>query len=251
MDGFRRALVISTADRYFSLAANLVGLAVVSRLLTPSEIGVSVIGMAIAAFAQSVRELATTNFIIQRQTLSQHDVRVTFTILMLVTVVIVAIIALSAGVLAHLYSEPRLRWFLYIAALAILMELISAPIAALLRREMAIGKLAIITSTGDDHQCRIDNHAGCPRGKLHELRMGLARFDDMDFLSVAAGLEGFSNLSSVPEKLASNGVFRYLGRPRYGPLCDLRFRSVLRTRARIVVQRGGALQSRHHGQPSP
>src|SRR6185437_2807029 len=45
-------------------------------------------------------------------------------------------------------SEPRLRWFLYIAALAILMELISAPIAALLRREMAIGKLAIITSTG-------------------------------------------------------------------------------------------------------
>jgi O-antigen/teichoic acid export membrane protein len=104
--------------------------------------------MAIAAFAQSVRELATTNFIIQRQTLSQHDVRVTFTILMLVTVVIVAIIALSAGVLAHLYSEPRLRWFLYIAALAILMELISAPIAALLRREMAIGKLAIITSTG-------------------------------------------------------------------------------------------------------
>jgi O-antigen/teichoic acid export membrane protein len=73
---------------------------------------------------------------------------VTFTILLLVTLVIVAIIALSAGALARLYSEPRLRWFLYIAALAILTELISAPIAALLRREMAIGKLAAITSTG-------------------------------------------------------------------------------------------------------
>jgi O-antigen/teichoic acid export membrane protein len=148
MIGFRRALVISTADRYFALVSNFVGLAVISRILTPSEIGVSVIGMSIAAFGQAVRELATTNFIIQRPVLTTDDVRVTFTILLLVTLAITGTIVSTAGLLAQLYSEPRLQMFLYIAALAILMELISAPIAALLRRRMEFGVLALITSTG-------------------------------------------------------------------------------------------------------
>lgn len=148
MIGFRRALVISTADRYFALIANFVGLAAISRILTPSEIGVSVVGMSIAAFGQAVRELATTNFIIQRPVLTTDDVRVTFTILLLVTLAITGTMVSTAGLLAQLYSEPRLQTFLYIAALAILMELISAPIAALLRRRMEFGVLALITSTG-------------------------------------------------------------------------------------------------------
>ena len=148
MKGFRRALALATAERYFCLAANFVSLAVVSRLLTPSEIGVSVIGMAIAAFAQAVRELATTNFIIQRKDLTEVEVQVTFTNLLLLTLAITAVMAISAGELARLYSEPRLEAFLLISALAILSEVVSAPITALLRREMAIGKLAIIHTTG-------------------------------------------------------------------------------------------------------
>jgi O-antigen/teichoic acid export membrane protein len=148
MNGFRRALVLATSERYFCLAANFVSLAAISRLLSPSEIGVSVIGMATAAFAQSAREVATTNYIIQHKTLQREHVQVTFTILLLVSLAITSVLVLSAGALAHAYSEPRLKSFLYIAALAILLEAISAPVAALLRRDMAIGKLAIINMTG-------------------------------------------------------------------------------------------------------
>lgn len=148
MVGFRRALAISTADRYFVLASNFIGLAVLSRILTPSEIGVSVVGLSIAAFGQAVRELAPTNFIIQRPSLSNDDVRVMFTILLIATLAIIGCMASAAGFLARLYSEPRLEMFLYISCLAILAEVISSPISALLRRNMRFGVLAVITSSG-------------------------------------------------------------------------------------------------------
>src|SRR5690242_15236490 len=56
MTAVRRALLLSTADRYFTFASNFAVAAAVSRILTPAEIGVSVVGMAILGIALSVRE---------------------------------------------------------------------------------------------------------------------------------------------------------------------------------------------------
>ncbi len=147
MSGIRRALVLSTSERYFILAANFLTLAVVSRLLTPAEIGVSVLGMAIVTMALAVREFATTNFIVQKHQLNLEDVQTTFTILLLLTGAITFLIIVSAGSLAALYNEPRLAPFLRVFLVCVLIEVIGAPIAALLRREMAFGKLAVINMT--------------------------------------------------------------------------------------------------------
>lgn len=144
MNGMRRALLMAAGERYASLLISFVTLAVVSRLLTPAEIGVSVVGIAITTLILSAREFATTNFLIQHRDLQPEHVRATFAILLSVSVLIAVLLVLLSGGLALFYDEPRLAPYLRIAAAAILAETVGAIVAALLRRDMAFGTLAVI-----------------------------------------------------------------------------------------------------------
>lgn len=144
MRGLRRALILTTGERYFSLIANFITLSIISRLLTPDEIGVSVLGGAIAGTAMAFREFATPTFIIQRANLSKDDVRTVATIQVLVSVVTGVSIFLLSALLAKTYHDDRLGMFLRIVSLAVIFEAVGITIAALFRREMAFEKLAVI-----------------------------------------------------------------------------------------------------------
>ncbi len=148
MTDIRRAIVLSTSDRYVTLAASLLTLAIISRLLTPAEIGVSVLGMAMVTLALSLREFAAPNFLIQRKELKLVDVRSTFTILAIATSAISLLIMASASGLATFYDEPGLVPYLRVLSLWVLIQAIGIPINTLLRREMAFGKLAVVNMTG-------------------------------------------------------------------------------------------------------
>src|SRR5262245_19921446 len=101
----RRAFAFTTAQRYLAMAINFVTLIVLSRLLTPQEIGTSAVGTAIALLAISARDFASTNFFIQRRELSVEDVRGGFTIMLLFTVGTVSALALSAPWLASAFGD--------------------------------------------------------------------------------------------------------------------------------------------------
>ncbi len=103
----KRALLISTGDRYLALASNFATIALVSRILTPAEVGVSVIGMAFVGFAMSAREFASANFLIPRQELDRNEVRGTFTVMLSLTLLIAAALAWTAPLLAGIYDENR------------------------------------------------------------------------------------------------------------------------------------------------
>lgn len=148
MAGIRRALLLSTGDRYFSLISNFLTVAIVSRMLTPAEIGVSVIGMAIVGFASSVREFASSSFVIQRPDLTRTDIQSAFTVMLGFTLLIASVLLLAAPFLANFYEEAGLRAYLRIVALGMMLDLISTIIITLLRRDMAFGKVAAINVAG-------------------------------------------------------------------------------------------------------
>lgn len=148
MAAFKKALLLSTGERYFALASNFVTVALVSRIMTPEEIGVSVIGMAIVGIAMSGREFASANFLIQRQDLTRDEIRGAFTVMLLLTMMITSILALIASPLAGAYGEPRLVPYLRVIAASLFLELIATPILTLLRRDMAFDKVAIINVCG-------------------------------------------------------------------------------------------------------
>src|SRR3990172_714961 len=130
MIGVRRALIIATADRYLGVVSNFVMVAAVSRLLTPGEVGVWAIGSAIAVIAVSIREFATTTYLIQRRELAREDVRAAFTVMLLLTTLISGVLAASAAWVAAAYGAENLTLYIQLVAMSMLVDLIAAPIAA-------------------------------------------------------------------------------------------------------------------------
>ena len=144
MTNFRRALLLVTVGNYFSQAIRFALIAVVSRLLTPEEIGISVIGAGTMTIAYSLREFATPAFLIQRKEITREDVRTSFTLLFGLTALVMCAMLAFAPKIARSYSEADLSFFLYVTAVSGLLEVVTLPINALLQRDMAFGKLAVI-----------------------------------------------------------------------------------------------------------
>ncbi|MBZ9905239.1 oligosaccharide flippase family protein [Mesorhizobium sp. BR115XR7A] len=149
----RRALLMSVGERYVLLATNFVTAALISRILTPQEIGVSVIGMAILAVALSVREFSSSSFLIQSKELSREDIRSAFTVTFILTGIIAAAIVGASPFLASFYNEPNLVAYFRVISVCLFVDASLSLITALLRREMSFGKIAAIDIAGAVTNC--------------------------------------------------------------------------------------------------
>ena len=126
--GIRRALLMTTAERYGQIVINLITISVVSRLLTPGEIGLAVLGITIGVIGVTLREFATPNILIQLPELRQGEINVTITIYFIINVAISAGILVLAPFFSNFYGDDRLTFFLYIVSSCILAEFIFFPI---------------------------------------------------------------------------------------------------------------------------
>ncbi|MEZ0304967.1 MAG: oligosaccharide flippase family protein, partial [Hyphomicrobiaceae bacterium] len=134
MVNLRRAIVWASAGQYLVIAINFACLLVLARLLTPAEYGVSLLGGAILAIAEAVRELAGGAYLVRERELTLEKVRSTTTLSALVTVVVAAILTLAAGPLAHFFGLPALTDYLAIAVLGYLLGPFIHPQMALFSR---------------------------------------------------------------------------------------------------------------------
>ena len=144
MAGFRRAFLLASAERYLVLIINLGVTVVISRLLTPSEFGLSVIGAAALGIAEVVREFGVSAYLIQQRELTAAKIRSAFTVTLVLTVVAVAPLFLLAKPIAQFYGLPDLEFYLRLTCLSFCVGPFTAPVQALLRRNMQFGTMAAI-----------------------------------------------------------------------------------------------------------
>jgi len=135
-----RAFVLASGERYASVVINLGSTAVLSRLLTPAEFGVVVVGFSAAAFAEGVRELSASSYIVQAPKLDRDGLRSVFVINAGFTLAIAAALYLLARPLADFYAQPPLGEFLQVFALGFALSPTGSPAAALMARNMAFGR---------------------------------------------------------------------------------------------------------------
>lgn len=147
MKGLRRALLFSAGDRYICLAINFITIAIISRLLTPAEIGVWAAMTAIMMLSYSFRDFATANYLIPPKQLTREHIRTTFTVMLMLAILIAGIVSASAPLIASFYEQERLASYLWLIAISMLFEPVTELFVALLRREMSFGKVAIINVT--------------------------------------------------------------------------------------------------------
>ena len=81
---------------------------------------------------------------ISQREIAECDLRTSFTLLFLTTAVIAAGLTALSSTIAAFYGSPELQLFLLLVVLSAFAEVISQPIIAILRRNMAFGILANI-----------------------------------------------------------------------------------------------------------
>jgi O-antigen/teichoic acid export membrane protein len=144
MSSIRSAIVWASVGQYVNIAINFLATLLLARLLTPAEFGISSLGVAVLGIAEAIRELAGGTFLIRESDLTQGKIRSTTTVNILVTIVVAAMLVLLAGPLARFFEMPALARFLSIAVLGYMFGPLLYPQQALISREMAFDRLAIV-----------------------------------------------------------------------------------------------------------
>ena len=145
MSLIRRAFYFASAERYIVIAINFALVPIIARLMGPAEFGISVLGMAALAIAEVIRDFGGGAYIIQEKQLTTERIRTAFTIMLAWTLVLTATVFFAAEPLAHFYEVPGLKLYLQIVAISYLIGPFVAPLFALMQREMAFDKIAMIT----------------------------------------------------------------------------------------------------------
>jgi O-antigen/teichoic acid export membrane protein len=143
MNSVQRSIFFSAIERYASLLLFFVSIGILSRLLSPNEFGVYAVVLAITSvFSASSQEFGGANYLIQKASLSEGNVRTAFTITFCLSVAIGVLLYLLGGVLGSTLGADGLKAGIAVAVLNFAVTPFSMTIIALHRREMQFGVIA-------------------------------------------------------------------------------------------------------------
>ena len=85
MSAIRRSVIASFADKYLSQVIAVATLAVMSRILTPAEIGVYMLANTVILLADNLRLFGIGTYIVQARDLDRAAIRCAFTVTLVVS----------------------------------------------------------------------------------------------------------------------------------------------------------------------
>lgn len=144
MASVRRALVLSISERYLLIALSLASNILLARLLTPEEIGLYSVSIALIGIAQVLREFGIGNYLIQVKTLTDDHIRTAFGFSLVIGASLFVIIYLIAPFAGSFYNDERVVDTIRISALNFLVLPFCSISLSLLRREMMFKRLVLI-----------------------------------------------------------------------------------------------------------
>ncbi|MCB1997202.1 MAG: lipopolysaccharide biosynthesis protein [Rhodoferax sp.] len=147
MTSVRRALALSFVERYFTIALALGSNMVLARLLTPEQVGLYSVSLAVIGIAHVLREFGVGNFLIQQKDLSIAHVRTAFGLALAVGGGLALAIFTAAPWVARFYDAPAMAGLMRIVALNFLVLPWCTISLSLLRREMRFQTLLYVNLT--------------------------------------------------------------------------------------------------------
>jgi O-antigen/teichoic acid export membrane protein len=109
---------------------------VLSRLLTPRDIGIVAIGTAIVSVAHVLRDFGVSAYLIQEKELTHERLRSTFGVTIVTSWTIAAALAASSGLAAALYREPGVHAVILVLSLNFVILPFGAMVSVLMQRDM-------------------------------------------------------------------------------------------------------------------
>jgi O-antigen/teichoic acid export membrane protein len=118
---------------------------VISRLLSPQQVGIFTLSMTIVLLLQGLREFGVVSYIVQEKDLSDAKIRTVFATTIVVGWLFASLLFASRSYVSHFYGEPTLEAILIILCISFVIFPFGLPATAMLRRERQFKKLGIIS----------------------------------------------------------------------------------------------------------
>lgn len=145
MTTLRRSLLFSFMERYAGIVIGLSMTVIGARILTPADFGVFAVGMSVAVLLGALRDFGTGTYLVQLEVAERGAVRSAFTVSFIISASCAAAFALGSIPLGRFYGEPGISDVAVVLSATLLLNPFSMPANAMLRRDMAFGRLAVIS----------------------------------------------------------------------------------------------------------
>ena len=145
MISVRRALVLSFVERYLLIIVSLVSSVLLARLLTPEQVGIYSVSVAVVGIAHVLRDFGIGSFLIQERNLGDDHIRTAFGVSLLIGGTLFVVVFLAAPLAGRFYREATMVETVRISSLNFLVLPFCSISLSLLRREMQFQRLLYVT----------------------------------------------------------------------------------------------------------
>lgn len=132
----RRALSLSFTRSCVAFGLNIATVMIVSRLLTPTEIGVFSVTAALVTLAQMLRAFGTGELIIQEKNLTRAVVRTAFTVNLIIACALAAALFGFSDLIGQFYGNPGAARVTKVLSLVFVLLPFGAITMSYMKREM-------------------------------------------------------------------------------------------------------------------
>lgn len=152
MGSVRKSLLLSALDSYLGLLLQIASTVIIARILTPEEVGIFAVAAVFAALASTFRDFGVAEYLIQERELSSDAIRAAFTVNIVVSWGMAALLFGLSPVIADFYRINGVGEVMRVQALTFVLIPFGAVTMAWFRRQMNFrpilvsGLLANITS---------------------------------------------------------------------------------------------------------
>lgn len=137
----RRSLAISFLQKYTSLLIVVPTVIVLSRLLTPAQIGVYSVAAAFVSLVHMLRDFGVSEYLVQERDLDQTATHTAFTVNLLIAWTLALVLFLASSGIAVFYKKAGLGSILQILSINFILLPFISTVNALLQRSMQFGTL--------------------------------------------------------------------------------------------------------------
>lgn len=145
----RKSLVFSFAEKYTSFAFNLVAVVIVSRLLTPKEIGIFSVAVGLTTLANTLRTFGVSSYLVQVKHLTESMIRTSFTVNLIIAWTLAGILFAASWQVGSFFNDAGVGRVLRVQSASFLLVPFGITAMALLKRDMAFGALYKINASSN------------------------------------------------------------------------------------------------------
>lgn len=140
----RRALGLSAFAQLVTFILGFASVVIVSRLLTPAEIGIFSVAVSILGFAHVFREFGVGQYLIQAEVVGREQLRAAFSVTLFFSWSISIILFTARTPIASFYNHEGIAAVLALLSFNFVILPFGTPLLSLLQREMKFGQLVTV-----------------------------------------------------------------------------------------------------------